>query len=153
LEAILSLRKFSKEYFKKNKVPTVSLSSKTSSDFDLVLKVSGCEQYLNMYKVHLEAGKEKFTLNYREYVYDGVYKIRSIANIDWFEKEGILLGNDYTNFIQIPEWMKSYNESEWEKVVVPKNSNKHVEKALTTVVGNKKLKVTSLKEIINRGNQ
>lgn len=62
-----------------------------------------------MYKVHLEAGKDKYSMNYREYVYDGTYKVRSIASIDWFEKEGILVGNDYTNFIRIPTWMKSHN--------------------------------------------
>ena len=146
------MRKFSKEYFKKNRVPLLSLSSKTASDFDLVLKVTGSEQYLNMYKVHLESGKEKFTMNYREYVYDGVYKVRSIASVEWFDKEGVLVGNDYTNFIQVPDWMKSYSESEWEKI--PRsvgNAHKNLEKPLSTVITNKKLKVTPLRDLITRG--
>lgn len=105
-----------------------------------------------MYKVHLECGKEKFTLNYRDYIYDGVYKVRSVASVEWFDKEGVLVGNDYTNFIQIPDWMKSYNESEWEKI--PRSAgtaHKTVEKPLGTVVASKKLKVTPLKELISRG--
>ena len=53
LDGIDALRKFSKSYFKNNKVPLSSLSSKTSSDFDLIGKVFKCEQYLSMFKVHL----------------------------------------------------------------------------------------------------
>lgn len=105
-----------------------------------------------MYKVHLENGKDQFTLNYREYVYDGIYKIRSIASVEWFDKQGVLVGNDYTNFIRIPDWMKSYSESEWEKIPkVAGTSHKTVEKPLSTTVNSKKLKVTPLKELIARG--
>lgn len=43
MNCILSLRKFSKAHFKAENVPTFSKGAKnTSSDFDVILKVTGC---------------------------------------------------------------------------------------------------------------
>ena len=49
--------------------------------------------------------------------------------------------------------MKSYNENEWEKTPKSGTVSKHIEKSLSTVITNKKIKtVTPLREIINRCN-
>ena len=152
--AILDLRRFSREYFKKNKVPFVPESSKSSSDFDIILNVVGCEQHLNMFKVQLEGSKDKFTMNYRDYVCDGIYKIRSVAKVEWFEKQGVLVGNDYTCFIRIPDWMKSYNSADWGDKLLKGVVHKDAVHKLSTRIDNpkaSKLKVTPLQELINRG--
>ena len=44
LNLVRELRKFSQTHFKKNSIPLYSKSSKLSSDFDLILKVSGSEK-------------------------------------------------------------------------------------------------------------
>lgn len=62
-----------------------------------------------------------FEINYNYEVHPGVYKVRSIADFSWSGKKCILIGNDYTNFLEISNWMKSHEPKEWEKLVPPKN--------------------------------
>lgn len=46
-----------------------------------------------------------------------MYKIRSVAAAKWEEKHCSLAGNDYTYFLEISSWMKSYDSKEWDKLV------------------------------------
>jgi len=48
-------------------------------------------------------------MNFTRPIEPGVYKVRSIAQAKWEEKFCSLAGNDYTTFIEIPSWMKSYD--------------------------------------------
>jgi hypothetical protein len=52
-----------------------------------------------------------------------VYKVRSIADSSWIGKKCILIGNDYTCFLEIPSWMKSHDHKQWEKLVAGKNTS------------------------------
>ena len=65
LERIISLKHFSETYFKKNKVPLVSVTSNESSDFDLIAKVIVCEAHLNMFKVYLKIRDDHLTINFK----------------------------------------------------------------------------------------
>jgi hypothetical protein len=56
-------------------------------------------------------------LNYARNIEPGVYKIRSVANVKWEEKLGTLIGNDYTYFLEIANWMKSYDSKEWDRLI------------------------------------
>lgn len=63
-----------------------------------------------------------FEINYNYDQSPGVYKVRSIADFSWNGKKCILVGNDYTCFLEIPTWMKSHDPKEWEKLVAVKNA-------------------------------
>lgn len=83
------------------------------------MQVNNCVPHLQSYKVFLTDNVNLYELNHRESVERGVYKVRSIASVEWHEDKGILIGNDYTNFIHIPDWMRSAKGSEWEKLNKP----------------------------------
>jgi hypothetical protein len=71
----------------------------------------------------------------------GVYKVRSIADSSWIGKKCILIGNDYTCFLEIPNWMKSHDHKNWEKLVEVKNtadSKKEIEKLETKILHEKR---------------
>lgn len=51
----------------------------------------------------------EFEINYNYDVKPGIYKIRSIADFGWSGKKCILVGNDYTCFLEVPSWMKSFD--------------------------------------------
>lgn len=51
----------------------------------------------------------EFEINYNFEVFPGIFKIRSIADLSWNGKKCILVGNDYTCFLEIPSWMKSHD--------------------------------------------
>jgi hypothetical protein len=53
-------------------------------------------------------------MNYCEELNPGVYKVRSIADLSWNGNKYILIGNDYTCFLSIANWMKSYDSKDWE---------------------------------------
>jgi hypothetical protein len=112
---IQALRAFSQKYFKTNNVPLVTKNSMKSSDFDMILRVTGCVPLNGSFKLSLTDSVNRYELIHREQIDNGIYKVRSIANLEWDEDGGILLGNDYTNFILVPDWMKSAKEKEWEK--------------------------------------
>jgi hypothetical protein len=69
----------------------------------------------------LTDSKNIFQLLHSRPIKNGVYKVRSIANISWNEKNCNLTGNDYTNFIEVANWMKSYQPAQWEKLPVEKS--------------------------------
>ena len=80
-----------------------------SSDFDLILRVNECTKNdSNSYKVQMTNTVNEFEINYCDEVTAGVYKIRSIADLSWINKKCHLIGNDYTCFLEIPNWMKSH---------------------------------------------
>lgn len=124
LNCIINLRKFSKNYFKTEKVPIFSKGGKnTSSDFDLILKVTGSEEKgNNSWRISLTDTKNNYQLLHSRSVKIGVYKVRSIANATWNEKQCNLVGNDFTNFLEIADWMKSYQPANWEKLKVEKST-------------------------------
>lgn len=99
-----------------------------------------------MYKVHLRIRKDRLIINFNQYLCEGVYKIRSIGRYEWIGDTCLLVGNDYTNFIQIPDWMTSYKEFTWEEIPRPKGGSLlNSQKILSTVVKENNLRVTSLK--------
>ena len=53
----------------------------------------------NFFKIKLTNDKEEFHLNYTRHISNGVYKVRSVADIKWEDKIGNLSGNDYTFFL------------------------------------------------------
>ena len=53
----------------------------------------------NFFKFKLTNDKEEFHLNYTRHISNGVYKVRSVADIKWEDKIGNLSGNDYTFFL------------------------------------------------------
>lgn len=65
----------------------------------------------------------EFEINYCEEVANGVYKIRSIADLSWAGKRCTLVGNDYTCFLEIPSWMRSHEPKDWEKLIPSKSGN------------------------------
>jgi hypothetical protein len=150
------LRKFSKNYFKGEKVPTFSKAGKNSSDFDLVLKVTGCEESgNNSWRISLTDTKNNFTLLHTRQVKNGVYKVRSIANLSWTEKQCNLIGNDFTNFLEVADWMKSYQPASWERVAAEKSTITSENETLSTKIINRKRgvppKEITLKELIRKG--
>lgn len=114
-DRINQLRKFSEKYFKNNPVPLVTRSSNKSSDFDMILRVTDVQPLKGSFKLLLTDSVNLYELVHREQIEKGVYKVRSIANITWEGDRAVLSGNDYTNFLLVPQWMKSYKEKEWEK--------------------------------------
>ncbi len=119
MNCIINLRKFSKNYFKNEKVPIYSKGAKTSSDFDLILKITGSEENgKNSWRISMNDTKNNFQLLHTRPVKNGVYKLRSIADAFWTEKQCNLVGNDFTSFLEVADWMKSYQATNWEKLQV-----------------------------------
>jgi len=57
-------------------------------------------------------------MKYNHNVQAGVYKIRSVAQVRWEDnKLASLIGNDYTYFLEIPNWMKSHESKEWDRLI------------------------------------
>lgn len=54
-------------------------------------------------------GVNDFEINYGYDVIPAVFKVRSIADLSWNGQKCILIGNDYTCFLEIPTWMKSHD--------------------------------------------
>ncbi len=118
LNAIADLRKHSKTFFKNNKVPLLfkqegkekkgDPKKVTSSDFDIILRVVESNEIATHFRIKLTNEKEDYVLNYTRNIEPGVYKIRSVADVKWEDKVGYLTGNDYTYFLEISPWMKSY---------------------------------------------
>jgi hypothetical protein len=70
----------------------------------------------------LSDNKNNFSLLHTRPVKLGVYKVRSIANSSWTEKNCNLIGNDFTNFLEVADWMKSYQPANWDKLTVEKST-------------------------------
>ena len=155
LNHLRELRKFSQNHFKKNNAPLYTKSSKLASDFDLFLQVTGSEKIGEAYKIHLKDTVHEFEINYNYHVENGIYKVRSIADLSWQGKKCILTGNDYTCFLEIPNWMKSHDSKEWEKLVAGKNEAKPEKEKIETKILNEKRgekkKVVTLKDLVTRG--
>ena len=88
LTALNNLRTFSKGHFSKTKVPVLFKDKKgagkvTSSDFDIILRVTESEESGDHYKLKLTNDKDVFHLNYTRHIDPGVYKIRSVADVKW----------------------------------------------------------------------
>jgi hypothetical protein len=92
-------------------------------------------------------------LNYTRSIEPGVYKIRSVADVRWEDKVGHLTGNDYTYFLEISNWMKSYDSKEWDRLV-PDSKARKIQRATieSVVTTKKKLNKLTLKELIAKGN-
>jgi len=90
-------------------------------------------------------------MNYNKYIEPGVYKVRSIANIRWEDSRlATLTGNDYTYFLEISSWMRSYDSKEWEKFNPGSEANKkraRRAKIESKVLNKQKLKTTTLKDL------
>jgi hypothetical protein len=123
LNSINTLRKFAKTHFKAESIPLYSNSSKQASDFDVILRVTeSVESDNGTWKITLtDAKNNAFIMNHNRNITSGVYKIRSIADYASVNGKCVLRGNDYTNFIEISEWMKSYQSKEWEKLTIGKS--------------------------------
>lgn len=97
----------------------------------------------------------EFEINYNSHVDNGVYKIRSIADLSWQGKKCVLTGNDYTCFLEIPNWMKSHDSKEWEKLVAGKSEARSERDKIETKILNEKRgekkKVVTLKDLVTRG--
>lgn len=100
----------------------------------------------------------EFELNYSYDLTPGVYKVRSIADLSWSGKKCILVGNDFTCFLEIPSWMKSHEPKEWEKLVAAKNSGEvkaEREKLETKILNEKRgdrRKEVKLSDLVSQGN-
>ena len=155
LNTIKELRKFSQTYFKKNNVPLYSKTSKLSSDFDLILQVTGSEPLNEGHKIHMKDTVNEFEINYSAKVENGIYKVRSIADLSWQGKKCMLTGNDYTCFLEIPSWMKSHESKEWEKLVVGKSEARSERDKIETKILNEKRgekkKAVTLKDLVTKG--
>jgi hypothetical protein len=75
----------------------------------LIFRVVESIDVFGLYKIILTNEKDEFHMNFTRPIEPGVYKVRSIAQAKWEEKFCSLAGNDYTTFIEIPSWMKSYD--------------------------------------------
>jgi hypothetical protein len=71
--------------------------------------------------MNLTDNKNKFQLLHSRPVKNGVFKVRSIAASSWNEKQCNLSGNDFTNFLEVADWMKSYAPANWDKLSVEKS--------------------------------
>ena len=129
----------------------------TSSDFDVILRVTECVEMSNFFKIRLTNEKEEFHLNYTRHINPGVYKVRSVADIKWEEKIGNLSGNDYTFFLEIPSWMQSYESKEWDKLIASNDASKKKARRAkidSKVIGtSKKVKKMDLKTLFSKGTQ
>lgn len=81
----------------------------------MILRVMDSQPLNGSYKLTLTDSVNQYELVHREHIEKGVYKVRSIANLVWEGEKAIMSGNDYTNFLLVPHWMKSHKEKEWEK--------------------------------------
>ena len=122
----------------------------------MILKVTGCEENgNNSWKVSLTDSKNNFTLLHTRNVKNGVYKVRSIANLSWTEKQCNLMGNDFTNFLEVADWMKSYQPASWDKLTAEKSTITVENDKLATKILNRKRgavpKETTLKDLIRQG--
>ena len=157
LNSLIQLRSFSKTYFSKHKVPVLFKNDKKqhSSDFDVILRVSACEEMSNHFKLRLTNEKDEFHLNYTRHIDNGVFKVRSVADVKWEDKVCNLTGNDYTFFLEIPPWMLSHEHKEWDRLVAsPETTRKKVKRAkLETKVNpsSKKVKKMDLKGLFSKG--
>lgn len=99
--------------------------------------------------------KNNFQLLHTRPVKNGVYKVRSIANSSWTEKQCNLIGNDFTNFLEIADWMKSYQPANWERLQAEKSTIVTENDQLATKIlrekRGEKRKFTALKDLIKRG--
>lgn len=90
------------------------------------------------------------------YVEPGVYKVRSVAEAKWEQKFCSLSGNDYTFFLEIANWMKSYDAKEWDRLVCsPEAMKKKIKRSkieTKILVNSKKIKSMTLKELFSKGN-
>ena len=158
LATLNNLRAFAKGYFKSNKVPLLFKSKdkkQSSSDFDMILRVVECESLPSHYKIKLTNEKDEFQLNYPRQVENGVYKVRSIADVKWEDNVCQLTGNDYTFFLEISNWMASYDSKEWELLSPTpetKQKKQHRAKIECKPIGSgKKLSKVTLKELFSKG--
>lgn len=164
LTTLLELRKFSRNYFKSNKVPLLfkqegrekkgEPKKQSSSDFDIILRVVESVEVANHFKIRLTNEKEDYQLNYTRSIEPGVYKIRSVADAKWEDKLCSLTGNDYTYFLEIQPWMKSYDAKEWDRLVASESKVRKIKRAKlesTVLSRNKKLNKLTLKELISKG--
>lgn len=156
LSLIRELRKYSQTYFKKNNVPLFTKSSKLASDFDLILQVTGSEALSEGYRIHMKDTVNILEIIYNSEVANGVYKVRSIADLSWQDGKCVLIGNDYTCFLEIPAWMKSHEPKEWEKLVTAgkteiKQANDKIETKILNEKRGEKRKLVTLKELVTRG--
>lgn len=159
LATLNNLRAFSKSHFKTNRVPLYFKSSKDkkdlSSDFDVILRVQECEGQASHYKIKLTNDKDEFHLNYPRHIENGVYKLRSVADLKWEDKVCQLTGNDYTFFLEISNWMLSYDSKEWERIVpTPDTKQKKQRKAkleCKPIGAGKKLSKVTLKDLFSKG--
>lgn len=89
-------------------------------------------------------------------VRNGVYKVRSIANLSWTEKHCNLVGNDFTNFLEVGDWMKSSQPANWDKLTPEKSTITVENEELSTKIVNRKRtafpKEITLDELIKKGN-
>lgn len=83
-----------------------------------------------------------------------MYKIRSVADAKWEDRVCTLTGNDYTYFLEISSWMKSFDPKEWDRLVPTNEKTRKIKRAKvesTTTNGKKKLNKLTLKELIAKG--
>ena len=75
--------------------------------------------------------------------------------MSWNENQCNLVGNDFTNFLEISDWMKSYQSKEWEKLTPEKSTIATEHENLATKIlgerGSKSRKFSSLKDLILKG--
>lgn len=164
LAAITDLRKYSKTYFKNNRVPVLFKQEGkekkgepkrvSSSDFDVILRVVESQEVASHFKVRLTNEKDDYVLNYTRSIEPGVYKLRSVADVRWEDKIGHLSGNDYTYFLEISSWMKSYDPKEWDRLIPDPKARKiqrvKIESSVS-VPKTKKINKLTLKELIAKG--
>lgn len=96
-----------------------------------------------------------FQLLHSRPIRNGVYKVRSIANSSWNEKQCTLIGNDFTNFLEIADWMKSYQPVNWDKLTVEKSTitteNDHLTTKILKEKRGEKRKSITLRDLIKKG--
>ena len=119
--------------------------------------MTGCdESATNSWKISLTDSKNNFNLLHNRPVKNGVYKVRSIANLSLKEKSFNLVVNDFTNFLEVADWMKSFQPANWDKLTPEKSVITVENEKLFTKILNRKRgafpKETTLKELIRRGN-
>lgn len=95
-------------------------------------------------------------MNYCEEINPGVYKVRSIADLFWNGNKYILIGNDYTCFLSIANWMKSYDSKDWERHCLKnksfkRNPNNKLETRIIHEKRGRRRKLYTLNELINKG--
>jgi hypothetical protein len=79
-----------------------------------------------------------------------------VADAKWEERVCSLSGNDYTFFLEISPWMKSYDAKEWDRLSCSSAEamKKKVRRAKIesrVLTANKKIKKVTLKELFSRG--